>query len=76
MDTQAYVLFKLERHEEALTWILMAQDNGMENDPVALEHEGDIRWAMGDQAGARKAFRQALDAGGDESVLTPKLNRP
>ena len=76
MDTQAYVLFKLERHEEALTWILMAQDNGMENDPVALEHEGDIRWAMGDEAGARKAFQQALDAGGDESVLTPKLNRP
>lgn len=76
MDTQAYVLFKLERHEEALTWILMAQDNGMENDPVALEHEGDIRWAMGDHAGARKAFQQALDAGGDESVLTPKLNRP
>ena len=76
MDTQAYVLFKLERHEEALVWILDAQAHGMGGDPVALEHEGDIRWAMGDATAAKAAWQAALDHGGDPDVLTPKLNRP
>lgn len=76
MDTQAYVLFKLERHEEALGWILDAQAHGMGGDPVALEHEGDIRWAMGDATAAKAAWQAALDHGGDPDVLTPKLNRP
>jgi len=76
MDTQAYVLFKLGRFDEALSWILDAQTHGMETDAVALEHEGDIRWALEDRAGARQAWQRALDAGGDPDVLTPKLNRP
>ena len=76
MDTQAYVLYKLGRHDEALEWILRAQDHGMAGDPVALEHEGDIRWALGDKEAARDAWRRALEAGGDEAVLNPKLNRP
>ena len=76
MDTQAYVLYKLGRHDEALEWILRAQDHGMAGDPVALEHEGDIRWALGDKEAARDAWRRALEAGGDDAVLNPKLNRP
>ena len=76
MDTQAYVLFKLDRFDEALAWILDAQAHGMGTDAVALEHEGDIRWALEDRAGARQAWQRALDAGGDPDVLTPKLNRP
>ena len=76
MDTQAYVLFKLGRFDEALSWILDAQTHGMGTDAVALEHEGDIRWALEDRPGARQAWQRALDAGGDPDVLTPKLNRP
>ena len=44
-------------------------------DAVALEHEGDIRWALEDRIGARQAWQRALDAGGDPDVLTPKLSR-
>ena len=76
MDTQAYVLFKLRRYQEALPWILKAQEHGMANDPVALEHEGDIRWSLGELDAARDAWKRALDAGGDPDVLTPKINRP
>ncbi len=76
MDTHAHVLYKLGRFEEALTWILDAQENGMAGDPVALEHEGDIRWSLGDHGGAHEAWQGALDAGGDPDVLTPKLQRP
>ena len=76
MDTQAHVLFMMGSHEEALQWILDAQDNGMAGDPVALEHEGDIRWALGQKEAAREVWQKALDFGGDQKVLTPKINRP
>ena len=76
MDTQAHVLFMMGSHEEALQWILNAQENGMAGDPVALEHEGDIRWALGQKEAAREVWQKALDFGGDQKVLTPKINRP
>jgi tetratricopeptide (TPR) repeat protein len=76
MDTQAHVLYMMGSHEEALQWILDAQDNGMAGDPVALEHEGDIRWALGQEEAAREVWQKALDFGGDQDVLTPKINRP
>lgn len=76
MDTQAHVLYMMGSHEEALQWILDAQDNGMASDPVALEHEGDIRWALGQKGAAREVWQKALDFGGDQKVLTPKINRP
>ena len=76
MDTQAHVLFMMGSHEEALQWILDAQDNGMAGDPVALEHEGDIRWALGQKDAARDVWQRAIDFGGDQDVLTPKISRP
>ena len=76
MDTQAHVLFMMGSHEEALQWILKAQENGMAGDPVALEHEGEIRWALGQKEAAREVWQKALDFGGDQDVLTPKINRP
>jgi predicted negative regulator of RcsB-dependent stress response len=48
----------------------------MAGDAVALEHEGDIRWALGEKEAARAAWRRAVEAGGDEKVLNPKLQRP
>jgi predicted negative regulator of RcsB-dependent stress response len=76
MDTQAHVLYMMGSHEEALQWILDAQDNGMAGDPVALEHEGDIRWALGQKEAAREVWQKALNFGGDQDVLKPKINRP
>jgi len=75
MDTHATVLFKLQRFDEALDWIVRAQANGMAGVAVALEHEGDIRRALGDEAGAKQAYRAALEAGGNPKVLNPKLSR-
>ena len=48
----------------------------MAGDAVALEHEGDIRWALGEKEAAREVWRRALEAGGDEKVLNPKIARP
>ena len=76
MDTQAHVLFMMGSHDKALKWILDAQDNGMAGDPVALEHEGDIRWALGQKEAAREVWQRALDFGGDQNVLMPKIERP
>ena len=75
MDTQAHVLFMMGSYDEALQWILAAQDHGMAGDPVALEHEGDIRWELGQKNTAREVWRQAIENGGDKDVLQRKIDR-
>ena len=57
MDTQAYVLFMMGSHEEALQWILDAQENGMAGDPVALSTKATFAgpWATRKRRATRGA---------------------
>jgi len=43
LDTYAWVLFKMERYEEAEKFILGALEKGGDNDPEVNEHAGDIQ---------------------------------
>jgi tetratricopeptide (TPR) repeat protein len=74
MDTHAWVLFKLERYPEAMDYITQALINAEKLGPAFLEHDGDIRSAMGDEEGAINSWKKALELGGDEESIVPKIN--
>jgi tetratricopeptide (TPR) repeat protein len=73
-DTYGWVLHKRGNHRNALFWIEQALNNGAENDPVVLEHYGDVLIVLDRKADAVRAWQQALDAGGNQSELLPKIN--
>ena len=75
MDTHAWVLYKLGRFPEAMDYITQALISSAELGPAFLEHDGDIRAAMGDQEGAINSWKQALEMGGDAQSLTPKIQQ-
>ena len=75
MDTHAWVLYKLGRFPEALDYITQALISSVASGPAFLEHDGDIRAAMGDQEGAINSWKQALEMGGDAQSLTPKIQQ-
>ncbi|MBQ3059406.1 MAG: tetratricopeptide repeat protein [Desulfovibrio sp.] len=60
VDSLAWVLYKLNRNEEAFTQIRRAADLNDQNDPTIWEHYGDIALSLGKKAEARKAYEKAL----------------
>lgn len=73
MDTHAWILFKLNRFPEAMDYITQALINAEKVGPAFLEHDGDIRSAMGDIEGAVNSWKKALQLGGDAESLNPKI---
>jgi tetratricopeptide (TPR) repeat protein len=75
LDTYAWVLYKQERYTEAKIYIDQALKNDTDSVPNAdiLEHAGDIYLKIGDAKTALRMWQQALDNGGDKSVLSRKL---
>ena len=73
MDTHAWVLFKLNRFPEAMDYITQALIHAEKLGPAFLEHDGDIRSAMGDNEGAVNSWKKALELGGDAKSLNPKI---
>jgi len=73
MDTHAWVLYKNGQYPEALDYITQALFQSENQGPAFWEHDGDIRLAMGDAAGAVASWQRALDAGGDADALNTKI---
>lgn len=74
MDTRAWVLYKLERYEEALIWIEKAYEiDGKENAELN-EHYGDILFKMGNKKKAIKYWKKAKDLGGESEFLEKKIS--
>ena len=74
LDTYAWVLFKLERFDEAEKYILKALEKGGENDPEVNEHAGDIQLALENIELARSYYMKAVILGGDREKLEEKIN--
>ena len=74
LDTYAWVLFKLERFEEAEEFILKALEKGGENDPEINEHAGDIQVALESPEIAKSYYMKAVILGGDKMKLEKKIN--
>ncbi len=73
-DTYAFVLFKLEKYEQAKTLIQRALQNNEALNPVYLEHYGDILFAKGEKEAAVIQWQKAKQAGNGSEKLTKKIN--
>jgi len=73
MDTHAWALYKNGQYPEALDFITQALYQSENQGPAFWDHDGDIRWAMGDVEGALSSWQRALEAGGDADKLNAKI---
>ena len=74
LDTYAIVLLKLNRIDEALTYIQKALQNNEAGNPVYLEHYGDILSLKGDRENAVIQWQKAKNAGNQSEKLIRKIN--
>lgn len=61
LDTYAWVLYKMQRYEEAVAYIERAMEADTNPSDVLYEHAGDIYHGMGDVARAQDYWRKALE---------------
>lgn len=74
LDTYGWVLYKLNKLEDAKIWVYKAILHGGENNPTLLEHYGDILYKLGETAEAIKYWQRASEAGKGSDLLEKKLN--
>jgi tetratricopeptide (TPR) repeat protein len=60
IDSMGWVFFKLKQPNEALTWLLKAQELSPEPDATLLDHLGDVYMALHEEDKAHEAWKQSL----------------
>lgn len=75
MDTQAWVLYKLGRYEEAKTLMRSAVSLDRDASAELFIHYGDILAALGDTFMAEVYWRKALDKGYDKIQIENRLKK-
>ncbi len=74
LDTYAWILFKMGKIDQAHKYIVDAIKAGGGSNPEILEHYGDILVELKNLPEAVRIYKQALEYGGDNQILTQKIN--
>lgn len=75
IDTYMWILFVLERYDEAKAYAEKLLSLGKEDEPVVLEHCGDIFAKCGDTDRAVELWSEAQNNGGKSKILEKKIKR-
>lgn len=75
IDTYMWILFILERYDEAKAYADKLLSLGEEDEPVVLEHCGDIYAKCGDIDRAVELWVEAQKNGGKSKILEKKIKR-
>lgn len=73
MDTYGWVLFQMQRYQEALPWSEKAVSLMASPDGESLEHYGDILFMNGKVDEAVTQWNNAKNAGGTSSTINQKI---
>jgi len=73
LDSMGWVLYREGNYPAALEHLQHARRNGA--DPEIDLHIGEVQWAMGDTAAARKTWTEALAKAPDNEKLRKRLER-
>jgi tetratricopeptide (TPR) repeat protein len=74
IDSYGWVLFKMGESKKALEQLLRAHQY-IDNDPVILEHIGDVYEALDDTENALQYWDKALELDSSNQALREKLGR-
>lgn len=74
LDTYGWILFQMERYEEALVYIKKAVERG-DASAVVLEHLGDVYAKLNQADEAKKFWSRALEMDAKNTALKEKLER-
>ena len=72
IDTRAWVLYKMQRYDEALIWIKKAYELDDKNAEI-IEHYGDILFKLGEKKKALKLWKKAKEFGEGSEFLKKKI---
>lgn len=73
LDTYAWILYALGQYTQARIYIDQAMQHGGNEEPVLLEHCGDIYYRSGDAKAALSYWQQAWERGARSPALQKKL---
>jgi tetratricopeptide (TPR) repeat protein len=73
LDSMGWVLYRQERPQEALPYLRRARE--LASDPEIDLHLGEVLWAIGDEAEARKTWQAALERSPEDVRLRERLER-
>jgi tetratricopeptide (TPR) repeat protein len=73
LDSMGWLLFRERKYPEALEYLQRAAR--LATDPEIDLHIGEVQWAMGDQAGARRTWAAALERSPDSEKLRKRVQR-
>jgi tetratricopeptide (TPR) repeat protein len=68
LDSLGWVLYKLKQPQQALPWMLKAEQFTPESDPTILDHLGDVYLAVGQTDKAIAAWKKSLSLQSNEDV--------
>jgi tetratricopeptide (TPR) repeat protein len=74
MDTYGWVLYKLGRYAEALSWVEKAVAATPRSDGDLFEHLGDIHFKLGNTEKAVSFWQMAKDSGSTSEWLNKKIS--
>lgn len=72
MDTRGWVLFQKKEFESAKNWIEKALEKDEDN-PIYLEHLGDVLSKMNKNSEAVSYWKKAKDSGANSDILNKKI---
>ena len=73
LDSMGWLLYREGQYPEALAYLQRAAESG--SDPEIHLHIGEVQWAMGDQAAARKTWAAALEEAPENDKLRQRIER-
>jgi tetratricopeptide (TPR) repeat protein len=72
-DTYGWVLFRMEKFEEAANWLKLAVDNGGYINGEIIEHYGDALYNDGDVENALIQWKRAKEVGDTSDLIDEKI---
>lgn len=73
LDTYAWILFKLEKYQDALYYIKKSFEHGGAQSEVIVEHYGDIQFMVGNAETALELWKLSNEMGNNSKELIKKI---